>query len=126
MITYTCDGCGKTLGQHDLRYVVKIDVKAAYDEMEVSLLDLVRDHRAEMLRLIEQMKHKDAEQLEEGVFKNIKLDLCPTCQRAFIRNPLRFHPEQGASETNVDVDAFLRSLGIGKGPEERGQSGGRG
>ena len=123
MITYTCDGCGKELNRHDLRYVVKIDVQAAYDEMEVSLLDLVRDHRAEMLRLIEQMKHKDAEQLEEGVYKNIKLDLCPACQRAFIRNPLRFHPEQGAPEPKVDVDAFLRSLGLGKPPGE-GERGG--
>ena len=43
MITYTCDGCGKHLSEHDLRYAVKIEVRAAYDELEIGLADLVRD-----------------------------------------------------------------------------------
>lgn len=58
MITYRCDGCGAELARNALRYTVEIDVRAAYDKLEVTLTDLVRDHRAEILELIERMKHK--------------------------------------------------------------------
>ncbi len=113
MITYTCDGCGKVLHRHALRYTVKIEVKAAYDKMEITLLDLIRDHREEMRELVEKMKDRDPAELEEGVYKHIRLDLCPACQRVYIREPLRFHPEQTAPPPPVDIDRFLRSLGKG-------------
>jgi hypothetical protein len=113
MVTYRCDGCGIELPEKALRYTADIDVRAAYDTFEVSLTDLVRDHRAEIRALIERLKHKSPQELEESVYKNIKLDLCPACQRAFIRDPLRFHPEQGGPEPQIDIDAFLRSLGLG-------------
>ncbi len=114
MITYHCDGCGAELAQNALRYTVTIDVRAAYDTLEVHLVDLVSDHRAEMLALIEKLKHRSPRDIEESVYKNMKLDLCPSCQRAFVRSPLRFHPEQGAPDEEIDIDAFLRSLGHGK------------
>jgi len=120
MITYRCDGCGVELAQNALRYTVTIDVRAAYDQIEVGLADLMRDHRAEMIRLIERLKHQRPQEIEESVYKNIKLDLCPSCQRAFLRNPLRFHPEQGTDDAGVDIDAFLRSLGMGD--ESEGES----
>lgn len=112
MVTYRCDGCGKELKQRALRYHVTIDVRAAYDKLEVGLMDLVRDHRAEILSLIEAMKERDPRELEETIYKCIELDLCPPCQRAFIRDPLHFHPERGGTPPSFDVDAFLRSLGI--------------
>jgi hypothetical protein len=112
MIVHRCDGCGKEMKKGDLRYTVKIDVRAAYDEMEIHLADLVRDHRAEILSLIERMKNKDPKKLEESVYKSFSLDLCPLCQRAYIREPLRFHPEMGESDTEIDIDGFLRSLGV--------------
>lgn len=115
MVTYRCDGCGAEMDRMDLRYTVTIDVRAAYDRLEVGLLDLVRDHRAEILQLIDQMKNKTASDLEEGVYKRIRLDLCPSCQRAYLKAPLRFHPEQADAEPSVDIDAFLRSLGYGGG-----------
>lgn len=115
MITYTCDGCGREIPKDSLRYTVSIDVKAAYDELEIGLADLVRDHRAEMLALIKKLEQKSVKEVEETVYKNLKLDLCPSCQRAYIQDPVRFHPEQGAKEPPVDIDAFLRQLGI---PEE--------
>ena len=112
MIGYRCDGCGKGLSKGDLRYRVKIDVRAAYDEMRIGLADLVRDHRAEILALIERLKDKDPSEVEETVYKDFELDLCPSCQRAYIRDPLRFHPEQGAPESDIDIDTFLKSLDI--------------
>ncbi len=115
MISYRCDGCGVDIPRQALRYTVTIDVRAAYEQIEVGLNDLVRDHRAEIVLLIEQLKDKPAANLEETVYKGIKLDLCPSCQRAFICSPLRFHPEQGMDDSGIDIDAFLRSLGYGKG-----------
>ena len=113
MVVHRCDGCSREMLKGQLRYRVKIDVRAAYDELEISLADLVRDHRAEMLKLIEQMRHKDPRGIEESVYKGFTLDLCPACHRAYIRNPLRFHPEQAAPESDIDIDSFLRSLNLG-------------
>ena len=118
MIVHRCDGCGKEMKKGALRYSVKIDVRAAYDQLEVSLADLVRDHRAEILALIERMKHKDPKEIEETVYKNFAFDLCPSCQRAYIKEPLRFHPEMGSVESDIDIDSFLRSLGVKTDNEE--------
>ncbi len=110
---YVCDGCGDRMARHDLRYTVTVEVRAAYDEVEVGLTDLVRSHRQEILGLIEKMRDQDAKALEEQVYKKISLDLCPRCQRAFLKAPLRFHPEEATDAPPVDIDAFLRSLGFG-------------
>lgn len=118
MITIKCDGCGKELKRHELRYTVTIDVRAAYDELEIGLADLMRDYRSEIIALIEQLKSKNPKEVEETVYKNIKLDLCPNCQNAYINGPLRFHPEQGVLDNSIDIDSFLRSLGYGKGDKE--------
>lgn len=113
VITYTCDGCRKILRKNSLRYKVKIDVRAAYDTLEIGLAELVRDHQAELVQLLEELKHRDPKEIEETVYKLIELDLCPSCQKAFIRDPLRFHPEQGVSDEEFNIDDLLRSLGYG-------------
>lgn len=118
MIAYRCDGCGTEMKPGSLRYTVKIDIRAAYDELKIGLVDLLRNHREEMLALIEKLKHKDPREIEESVYKGFELDLCPRCQRAYIRDPLRFHPEQGSAVSDIDIDAFLRSLGIGAPPAD--------
>jgi len=117
MIRITCDGCGKELKKHGLRYTVKIDVRAAYDELEIGLAELVQDHDQEIRALIDQLSDKDPREIEETVYKLINLDLCPRCQRAFIRDPLHFHPSRALPEADFDADEFLRSLGYGS-PED--------
>ena len=115
-----CDGCGRDLPKGALRYSVAIEVKAAYDELEIGLLDLVRSHRGELQRLIEELDDADAAKLEEGIFKRMELDLCPACQQRFIAAPLRFNPREDVGPPPVDLDAFLRSLGYGpEGDESR-------
>ena len=114
MVTYHCDGCGRELAKNALRYTVKIDVRAAYDTLEVGLVELLRDHRDEIVRLIDRLAGKSAGDLEETIYKSMQLDLCPTCQRAYLADPLRFHPEQGEpSGEEIDIDGFLRNLGFG-------------
>jgi hypothetical protein len=101
------------MSERDLRYTATIDVRAAYSEMEVGLADLVRDHRREILDLLEHLRQRDPVEVEEQIYKKIKLDLCPRCQKIFIANPLRFSPGQQPKDYEIDIDAFLRSLGFG-------------
>ena len=89
MIHFTCDLCGKTLlAEEDTRYVVKIEVYAAYDPMEVAGPELHEDHDDEIQGLLEQMENMDAEELESQVFKTFRFDLCPECQAAYLKDPL--------------------------------------
>lgn len=118
MVVYRCDGCGAEMRKGDLRYRVKIDVRAAYDQLEIGLADLMRDHRKELIELVERLKGKDPKEIEDTIYKSFELDLCPRCQRAYVRGPLRFHPEQ-APDDDIDIDGFLRTLGLGPRSEER-------
>jgi hypothetical protein len=89
MIHFTCDLCGKTLlADEDTRYVVKIEVYAAYDPMEITGEDLAEDRTDEMQGLFEEMEGMDAEDLEAGVFKMFRYDLCPECHAAYLKDPL--------------------------------------
>ena len=117
-MTYRCDGCGKEMRKGDLRYTVKIDVRAAYDVLEISLTDLVGNHRDEIEELLDDLKDKDPKEVEESIYKLIELDLCPRCQKAFIKSPLRFHPENADLKDSVDMDEFLKSLGFGEGIDD--------
>jgi len=121
MVTIHCDGCGREIQKNALRYTVQVDVRAAYDEIEVGLTELVRNHRDEMLRLIDQMENQSAEAIEETIYKRLKLDLCPDCQRTFLRDPLRFRPGQKTTAQEFEVDDFLRSLGYGGGAQDQGE-----
>ncbi len=89
MSGFVCDRCGKPLlVDEDVRYILKMEVYAAYDPMEVTSEDLTKDRRTELAELVEKMKTMDAEALEDSVHKRMAFDLCPTCQQAFLKNPL--------------------------------------
>ena len=89
MVHYTCDMCGKTLlSDEDVRYVVKIEVYAAYDPLEITEEDLNKDHKQEIADLLSNMDDMEAEELEEGVYKRLRFDLCAACQRRYLANPL--------------------------------------
>lgn len=118
MLLFRCDRCGRELRPGALRYDVTIEVKAAYDALEVRLADLLRDHREEMAALIAAMDRAGAEAVEDGVYKRFALHLCPGCQRAYLAAPLAPGPAP-AGDGPVDIDGFLRSLGI---PPGRGDS----
>lgn len=86
---FTCDRCNEPLlVRTDVRYEVKIEVKAAYDPMEITEDDLNLDHRAEMEKLLQQMEGLSAEEAQNQVYRAFKFDLCPPCRREYLRNPL--------------------------------------
>lgn len=85
-----CDRCDRTLlVDEDVRYKVEIRVYAAYDPLELDLDAIAKaDVSAELDRLRQLIERKSAEELEDEVFKLLQFDLCPRCQREYLRDPL--------------------------------------
>jgi hypothetical protein len=90
MVHVTCDLCGKELRPgDDQRYVVKIEVFATHDPCELTEDDLDDDHMEAVSELLrnEEGNLQDPE-AEDPTHKNLRYDLCPACQKKFLRDPL--------------------------------------
>ena len=85
-----CDLCGKTLmADEDVRYVVRIEVFAAADPMELTEEDLKQDLRKALRELIVSMERMDPEKVQDGVYRSFHFELCPACQKEYLKDPLR-------------------------------------
>lgn len=85
----TCDGCDRPLLlESDVRYEVRIEVKAAYDPMELTDEDLARDHTADLARLIAKLDHITEQEAMDQVYRTFRFDLCLPCQRRYLEQPL--------------------------------------
>ena len=86
MMHYSCDLCQCPLdSENDLRYVVKLEVYAALDPIQV---DDDCDNLLEMHEIIERMDESSVEEIGEDVYRQMRFDLCPECRKRFLRNPL--------------------------------------
>lgn len=103
MIKYICDLCGKSLKEKQVIYELNIQVHAIYQPLRVDLVDLLRDHTDEIRQLIEQLKDKGEQELQDQIYKIFKFHLCPLCQQKYIKNP--FAP----LDDNYDADAGNRT-----------------
>jgi len=86
----SCDRCGKTLlVDEDVRYTAEVKVTAAYDVLEVTAADLEKDHKGEIARILASIEASDAsaEDLAAEVASVRRLDLCPSCAKAFREDP---------------------------------------
>jgi len=88
VIKYICDLCGKSLKEKEIIYELNIEVHAIYQPLQVDLVDLLRDHTDEIRRLIEELKDKDPQELQDQIYKTFKFHLCPSCQQRYIKNPM--------------------------------------
>ena len=89
MIRYVCDLCKRELDpDEDLRYVVKMEVYAAFDPNVAQEQDDDRDHLQEIQDILERLEQSDSEQVGEDVYQKLRFDLCPECRKRFLRNPL--------------------------------------
>ena len=89
MLRYTCDLCGRDLdSQNDLRYVVRMEVYAAFDPLRTDESEDDRDHLQEVQDIIERMEDAECDQIGEDVYQQMRFDLCPECRKRFIKNPL--------------------------------------
>jgi hypothetical protein len=86
MIQYSCDLCKRPLDPGDeLRYVVKLEVYAAFDRVE---MDDDADNLQEIHEILERMDEANSDQLGDDVYQQLRFDLCPDCRKKFLRNPL--------------------------------------
>lgn len=89
MIRYSCDLCGRSLdAQNDLRYVVRMEVYAAFDPVASDGEEDDRDHLQEVQDILERMEDAASDQMGEDVYQQLRFDLCPECRRKFLKNPL--------------------------------------
>lgn len=81
-----CDRCDdELLVESDVRYVMKVDVQAAYDPMELTREDLQQDFQAEFEKILRQLEGSSKRELNDQVHYQAKLDLCPRCQREVLK-----------------------------------------
>ena len=89
MIRYSCDLCKRELDpQDDLRYVVKVEVYAAFGPGGVNGDDEDRDHLEEIQDILERMEDAPGNEIGDEVYQQLRFDLCPECRKKFIHNPL--------------------------------------
>ena len=56
--------------------------------MELTSRDIEQDHLAEIRELARRLASRDPRELEEQVYKSFTFDLCPECQKKYLKNPL--------------------------------------
>jgi hypothetical protein len=89
MIRYSCDLCKRNLDPHsDLRYVVKMEVFAAFDHTGDDADEDDCDHLEEIQDVLERMEDAECDSIGEDVYQQMRFDLCPECRKKFLKNPL--------------------------------------
>ena len=88
MIRYSCDLCKRQLDpQEDLRYVVKMEIYAAFDPVTDQEED-DRDHLQEIQDILERLDDAESDQIGDDVYQQLRFDLCAECRKKFACNPL--------------------------------------
>jgi len=78
--------CGKPLLEdEDIRYVVRIDVYAAYDSSE-SVEDY--DNRDGVEDMMDAAGDAEYPANDDDSYITFRFDLCPDCQRQYLQDPL--------------------------------------
>ncbi|MDI6732483.1 MAG: hypothetical protein QME51_00410 [Planctomycetota bacterium] len=89
MFNLICDRCGRgLLINEDVRYEVTVEIKSAYDPMEITDEDLRRNFTKDLARLLKVMEDKTEEELQDEVYKIFRFDICLQCQKELLKNPL--------------------------------------
>jgi hypothetical protein len=85
----TCDLCGRELfSAGEVRYEVRVEVRAAYDPLDLSEEDLEKDYRAEIAGVLRQLEGLSEGEAQGQVYRAFDFDRCPACQRRYVRDPL--------------------------------------
>jgi DNA-directed RNA polymerase subunit RPC12/RpoP len=86
---FLCARCGAELtpGKGDF-YVVRIEALADPTPPTFSEEDMKHDPRAEIERLIEQMRDLSEQELLDQVYRRLVVYLCGPCYRQWIENPV--------------------------------------
>lgn len=89
MINYNCDMCGKSLvPEEDDRYVVKIEIYAACDSMDVDDEELINDFEEEDEEDDDEVDSPDPDETDCIEYKTFRYDLCSKCHSMYLQDPL--------------------------------------
>lgn len=86
MLHFSCDLCGQQL--KDDRYVARIEVYPAFDPDEITEADLNADQMQEVAAMIQHMEETGENLIEDCEPRRMRFDLCPTCRKRFLKDPL--------------------------------------
>ncbi len=89
MIHYSCDRCKRPIDtQSDLRYVVRLEVEAVMDPLHEHENQDDRDHLLEIDEILERVDAADCPEIGDEVYQRRRFDLCASCCRKFMQNPV--------------------------------------
>jgi hypothetical protein len=89
MIRYSCDFCKRDLDPDtDLRFVVKIEIYAAFDPTAEDEDNGDRDHLQEIQDILERLERSDDDAAGDEVYQEMRFDLCAECRKKFAKHPL--------------------------------------
>lgn len=86
MLHFTCDLCGKPLG--DERYVAKLEVYPAFDPNELTEEDLDSDNLDAVAEMLTEMEQNGTPYPLEETNHLFRFDLCPHCRKKYVSDPL--------------------------------------
>lgn len=85
MLHFTCDLCGQPLRKE--RFIARVEVYSAYDPEDLTEADLDEDNLAQVAQELDDCDEHDL-QLTDGETRDFRFDLCPTCHRRYLKDPL--------------------------------------
>ena len=89
MLHYSCDRCKRMIDpEQDLRYVVKMEIQAAMDPVDIDDVEDDRDHLLEIQEILERLDDEDSANIGDDVYQKRRYDLCSDCYQKFVRNPI--------------------------------------
>jgi hypothetical protein len=88
MIRYECDRCGMALGANDLRrFIVKLEVYAAAGHVDLTPGPHA-DPQRELDAIMRSLALADPDEVEDQTYRCFRFDVCDTCHRDLLANPL--------------------------------------
>ncbi len=80
-----CSNCGAEVHPNAQLYVLRIELYAKAEPLELTIDDLLADHTAQIEKLIEEMEVLDAEEATDEVYEAYAFELCAKCRRRIHR-----------------------------------------
>lgn len=87
MIHYTCDKCQKKIETQALRYVVRMETQAEFEDTEDEPVD-ENDQLQQMQEILSELDEDEEDELIQDVYQRFRFDLCNDCYHRFKNDPL--------------------------------------
>ena len=87
MIHYTCDRCQKRIESQALRYTVRMEMQAEFDEAGVEPVE-EEVQLEQMQEILAELDEEEGEDLIQDVYQRHRFDLCNECFHQFKSDPL--------------------------------------